>query len=58
VRNGDQTTVRLVLKDVNDNAPQMPSKPVPYEIDENANEVKNVSEFPSLSNRNNLGYDR
>jgi hypothetical protein len=47
VRNGDQTTVRLVLKDVNDNAPQMPSKPIPYEIDENADEVRtflNVSQ--------------
>lgn len=30
--------VHLTLRDVNDNAPQMPSKSV-YEIDENANEV-------------------
>lgn len=39
-RNKDQTTVRLILKDVNDNAPQMPTRTSAYEIDENADEVK------------------
>jgi hypothetical protein len=39
VRNGNQTSVQLILKDVNDNAPQMPSRLTPYEIDENADEV-------------------
>ena len=37
-RNGDQTIIHLILRDVNDNAPQMPLK-ADYEIDENANEV-------------------
>lgn len=38
-RNGNQTTIHLTLLDVNDNAPQMPSK-TDYEINENANEVQ------------------
>jgi hypothetical protein len=40
VRNGNQTTIHLILKDVNDNAPLMPSNAIPYEIGENANQVK------------------
>lgn len=37
-RNGNQTSIHLILLDVNDNAPQMPSKE-DYEINENALEV-------------------
>lgn len=44
-RYGDQTSVRLILKDVNDNAPQMPSSSVRYEMDENAEEVKYLLKF-------------
>lgn len=44
VRNADQTTVNLILLDVNDNAPEMPTK-TEYELDENASQV----EFCKLS---------
>jgi hypothetical protein len=43
VRNGGQTTVRLILKDVNDNAPQMPLRNSDYDVDENANEVRSAN---------------
>lgn len=42
VRNGNQTMVRLILLDVNDNAPEMPIKEE-YEISENTAEV--IKEF-------------
>lgn len=38
-RNGNQSIVQLILKDVNDNAPEMPEK-ADYEVEENANEVR------------------
>lgn len=41
VRNPGNTAVRLILKDVNDNAPEMPIK-AEYELDENESEVVNL----------------
>lgn len=38
-RNGNQTLVHLILKDVNDNAPEMPEK-ADYEVEENSNVVR------------------
>lgn len=40
--NRGQATVYLILKDVNDNAPEMPNKPV-YDMDESVTAVSEVT---------------
>jgi len=44
-RNGDQTIIQLILLDVNDNAPEMPTQTSDYATDENAAEVNLINKL-------------